>query len=412
MRPLRTPIAAGVLAFAACACMPGGASPAATTTATGLYSVSYRSAPALAAAVRAEHGTVARTVPALHVAEVRLPGTAAASLRRLPGIGSVEASVERSAAAAPTPAVATTLTGFEWQLQATQESAVPLPVLQAAAGVRIAVIDTGADLGAPALAQARPLAFDVTTRSGRIGDPNGHGTFVASLAAGALGSGGDAQLLVVKAGEADGAFTDVDEAAGIVYAVEHGARILNLSFAGTSTSPTERRAIRFAVHRGALVIAPVGNEFASGDPVEYPAALLQPVGSNGAGGSGLAVAASTSAGGRAPFSNTGSTVSLAAPGVDVLGALSQLSSPAHYPRAPIDSAGALYGFGSGTSFAAPQVAGAAALVWAADPALTAAQVALILKQTASGGGTWTPELGFGVIDIAAAVARSTASTGS
>jgi serine protease len=157
------------------------------------------------------------------------------------------------------------------------------------------------------------------------------------------------------------------------------------------------------------VIAPVGNDFAAGNPVEYPAALLQPVGSDGAGGSGLAVAASTSDGSRAPFSNTGSTVSLAAPGVSVLGALSSLSSPTLYPRAPIDPAGGgLYGFGSGTSFAAPQVAGAAALVWAADPALTAAQVSLILKETASGGGTWTPELGYGVIDVAAAVAKAEA----
>ena len=374
-----------------------------------LFGVTYRSAPALAAAVRAERGTVARMVPALHVAEVRLTSESARSLRRRPGIGSVEQAIGRTAAAAPAHAVGAEVAGFEWQLQATEENAVPQAVFQASSGIRIAVIDTGADLSAPALAAARPLAFDVTTDSKRVTDPNGHGTFVASLASGAIGSGGDAQLLVVKAGEADGAFTDVDEAAGIVYAVEHGARILNLSFGGRTTSPTERHAIRFAVRHGALVIAPVGNDFAAGNPVEYPAALLQPVGSDGAGGSGLAVAASTSDGSRAPFSNTGSTVSLAAPGVSVLGALSSLSSPTLYPRAPIDPAGGgLYGFGSGTSFATPQVAGAAALVWAANPALTATQVSLILKETASGGGTWTPELGYGVIDVAAAVAKAEA----
>jgi serine protease len=66
----------------------------------------------------------------------------------------------------------------------------------------------------------------------------------------------------------------------------------------------------------------------------------------------------------------------------------------------------LYGYGSGTSFAAPQVSGAAALVWAANPALSASQVAEILKETASGEGRWTPSLGYGVIDVAAAVARA------
>jgi hypothetical protein len=66
----------------------------------------------------------------------------------------------------------------------------------------------------------------------------------------------------------------------------------------------------------------------------------------------------------------------------------------------------VYGFGSGTSFSTPEVAGAAALVWAANRSLRAPAVAEILKQTASGRGSWTPELGYGVIDVAAAVARA------
>jgi serine protease len=91
----------------------------------------------------------------------------------------------------------------------------------------------------------------------------------------------------------------------------------------------------------------------------------------------------------------------------VLGAVSALSSPVLYPRATLAGAkSGLYGYGSGTSFAAPQVAGAAALVWAANPLLTAAQVAQILKDTASGHGAWNADLGYGVIDVAAAVARA------
>ena len=155
-----------------------------------------------------------------------------------------------------------------------------------------------------------------------------------------------------------------------------------------------------------VVVASVGNDSAPHDPVEYPAALLQPVGSNGNGGAGLAVTASTQDGRRAPFANTGTWISLAAPGVHVLGALSQLSSPLLYPRVAAPAGKGLYGYASGTSFAAPLVAGAAALVWAANPALTAQQVAQILKQTASGGGRWSPDLGFGVVDVAAAVAQA------
>ena len=123
---------------------------------------------------------------------------------------------------------------------------------------------------------------------------------------GIAGAGGDAQLLVVKAGSGDGTFTDVDEAAGIVYAVDHGARIINLSFGGPGTSSIERHAIEYAFDHGVLVVAAAGNEYAKGIPIEYPAALLQPRGSNGVGGAGLAVGASTTTGSRARFSNTGS----------------------------------------------------------------------------------------------------------
>ena len=92
-------------------------------------------------------------------------------------------------------------------------------------------------------------------------------------------------------------------------------------------------------------------------------------------------------GSRAPFSNTGSYLSLAAPGYNVFAAE---SADADWPRAqlPWASPGS-YGWASGTSFAAPEVAGAAALVWAANPRLTAPQVAKVLKQSAV-GQAWTP----------------------
>jgi subtilisin family serine protease len=300
--------------------------------------------------------------------------------------------------------VSATLTGFAWQLAATGEDRVPASVLGAGSSIRIAIIDTGADLTAPEIAAINPATHDARTGASGVADANGHGTFVASLAA---GFGGGAQLLIVKAGGVSGSVTSADEAAAIRYAVDAGAKIINLSLAGISTSAAERRAIRYAADRGVLLVAAAGNDRLRGNPVEYPAALLQSPGSNGRGGVGLAVAASTRGRTSASFSNTGSWVSLAAPGDGVFGALSALSSPLAWPRAPVPSGTqGLYGYASGSSFAAPEVAGAAALVWSVNTKLTAAEVAQILKDTASGHGTWTPDLGWGVIDVASAVARA------
>jgi subtilisin family serine protease len=293
----------------------------------------------------------------------------------------------------------------EWELHATHVDEVPAVVLHAAAAVKIAIVDTGADVSAPDLARRSPETWNTRTSSSDVRDVNGHGTFVTSLVA---ASSGDAQLLVIKAGSDGGSFTDVDEAAAIRYAVDHGARIVNLSVGGPRTSVTERGAVRYALAHGVLLVTAVGNEHQSGNPVEYPAALLQPLGSDGVGGAGLAVTASTSNGRRATFANTGSWVSLAAPGEHVLADVSASSPTLTYPRTVLPGVDGLFGFGSGTSFAAPLVAGAAALVWAADPSLTAQQVAALLKETASGAGTWTPTLGFGVIDVPAAVARAQA----
>jgi subtilisin family serine protease len=281
------------------------------------------------------------------------------------------------------PALAALLAAFAtagsgWQLSAINESNIPPAVLRSAAHVEIAIIDTGADLTVPELAARGPAAYDVRTKTADVRDVNGHGTFVTSIAAAYSGA---ARLLVIRAGSASGAFTDEGESAAIHYAIRHGARVINLSIGGPSTSTVERAAIRFAVSHGALVVTAAGNDYEMGNPVEYPAALVAKT--------GLVVAASDG-GARAPFSGTGSWVSLAAPGVNVYGAYGS----GHY------------GYGNGTSFSTAEVSGAAALVWAANPALSARQVAQILEETASGHGTWTPELGFGDIDVGAAVQQA------
>lgn len=402
----------------AAALVVAAASTGGATAAAPRFSIGYSSEQALTAALARAPGVVVRRVPALHIAEVRPQGSPlhfAARIACLPGIRFVEPVAARASRAEPglTDRLANGLP-LEWEYQATQADAVPPSILSAAGALTIAVVDTGADLTAPDLAAKALTGFNVRTGTVDVRDQNGHGTFVASLAGGSgsngegiAGFGGAAKLLIVKAGGGDGSFSDVDKAAGIVYAVDHGAQIINLSFGGPDTSATERNAVAYAARHGALLIAAAGNEAGNGNPVEYPAALLQPVDSNGVGGIGLAVGASTMRGDRAAFSSFGSFLSLVAPGVDVLGALPSVApaSTLQTVRLPGSRRGR-YGLASGTSFAAPQVSGAAALVWAANPSLSAEDVATILKETASGDGAWTPEAGYGVLDVAAAVARA------
>ncbi len=228
---------------------------------------------------------------------------------------------------------------YEWQWYATGVDRVPAAILAAAARTTIAIVDTGADLSAPSLAGKVRASYDVRTGGHAVDDASGHGTFVASIAGGSTaaggavaGFGGAARLLVVKVG-AGTTVSDVDVAAGIVRSVQSGARIVNVSIAGPSRSAAEASAVAYAARHGALVVAAAGNDALAGNPAEYPAALLQPVGSNGVGGLGLAVAASGPDGRRAPFSEHGSFLSLAAPGTAVFGALaSRARAPLFAPR--------------------------------------------------------------------------------
>ena len=382
--------------------------------------IGYSSEQALEAALRGRGATVVDRAPRLRTVAVRPdgdPASFASDVSAQDGIDFVAPPVARRPLVEPALTPAAVPGGsYQWQYTMTGADRVPANVVRSALAVRIGIVDSGADLSAPDIEAKRPLTYNAIDNSRDVTDTVGHGTFVASLAAGSSSNGegvagvaGEARLITIKSSAA-GMFTDFELAAGIAYAVDNGAKVINLSLGGTKSSLTEVRALEYAIAKDVLVIAAAGNEAQRGNPVEYPAALLQPVGSNGVGGYGLAVGATTITGARAAFSNYGSYISLAAPGEDVFGAISKDSSPKQWPRVALPgSTKGLYGYNSGTSFAAPQVAGAAALLWAANSSLSARQVADILKQTASGGGQWNPELGYGVINVAAAVevARNT-----
>ena len=254
------------------------------------------------------------------------------------------------------------------------------------AGQVVAVLDSPVDASHPDLAGALLAEVDLVSGEGS----SAHGTFVSSLVAarrndgvGSAGVAPSASVLPVEVcGDAGCSSAAVAE--GVRRAVAAGAGVINLSLAGRSRSTVVESAVRSAVSAGVVVVAASGNDgepcggstTACGNPVMYPAALPGVV----------AVAASDAAGGAAPWAVHGAHVALTAPGERVLGA------------AP----GGGYSWGSGTSFAAPVVAGAAALVRSTAPTLSPAQVRDRLTSTAL-RRPWPAGYGAGALDAGDAV---------
>ena len=164
----------------------------------------------------------------------------------------------------------------------------------------------------------------------------------------------EAQILPVKVLDEYGNGWYSDIAAGMIYAADNGAQIIDLSLGGEAESELLRSAVDYARSRGALVIAAAGN---GNMPVLYPAAYV-PV---------LAVAATDENDLRPAFSNFGPQVDLAASGTNIYSTWYRSN----------------YFTKSGTSMAAPHVSGAAALLWSRYPALTADDIADVLIHSAA-----------------------------
>jgi serine protease len=231
------------------------------------------------------------------------------------------------------------------------------------AGVVVAVVDTGV-APAPDLDGRLLPGWNVLARSENAADDNGHGTHVAGTVAEVGGNGlaesgvaPEASILPVKVLDSTGAGSDADVAAGIVWAADHDARIINLSLGGSQPSTVLADGVAYARTRGVLIVAAAGND---GGAVGVPARLAGVV----------AVGAVDSTRVRAPFSAGGRALDLVAPGVDIL-------------QQTLDGVGGYADRSwSGTSMASPQVAGVAALALAAGRAKTAAGLARLLTRTA------------------------------
>jgi subtilisin family serine protease len=235
------------------------------------------------------------------------------------------------------------------------------------AGVTVAVLDTGVDLDHPALAGRLVQGYDfvggdsVPAEEGTYGQDigYGHGTHVAGLVA---LTAPDAQIMPLRVLKPDGTGTSWMVAEALRYASANGADVINISYSmkhsGSTKVVSDMLSQATSGPAGAVIVAAAGNS-APSQGKEYPAGQGTP--------EVMAVAASTQADTLADFSTYGTWVHLAAPGTDILS-----SVPDN-----------IYGAMSGTSMATPLVAGAAALVRARFPAMSPAQVAQRLKETAA-----------------------------
>jgi thermitase len=235
-------------------------------------------------------------------------------------------------------------------------------------GATIGILDTGVDVAHPDLASqidtagaANCVNESETCEAGPALDDAGHGTHTAGIAAaaanngfGVAGTAFSSRVMPVKVlGAVGGSYAAVTN--GILWAAQHGARVISLSLGGWFYSKTLCDAVRIATESyGALVVASAGN---GGGPY-----VLYPAGCPGA----VAVAATNASDHAASWSNFGSGIFVSAPGVSI---------HSTYPPSTFSTM-------SGTSMAAPAVAGLAALLFGQDPSRSPSDVKLILARSA------------------------------
>ena len=289
-------------------------------------------------------------------------------------------------------------------------AAVPWNAGHTGKGVTIAVVDSGVDTHHPEFAGRLAAASrDMYANRAASEGMSDHGTRVAQVAAGArdgkgvLGMAWNASILALRTdqpgscggsgGAASGClFTDDGIAKAVLYAAENGAKVINISLGGGSAGAVLSDAVRTATAKGALVVVAAGNDgLAEGSGFTTRLAA--------AGGGGvLVVGAIDDKGQMTDFSNRA--------GLNTGGYIAARGQTVCcvYEGGELRNEGGFLTAFSGTSFAAPQVAGAAALLAQAFPHLTGEKLAAILVQSAFDAGEAGPDAiyGSGVLDLARA----------
>jgi subtilisin family serine protease len=251
-------------------------------------------------------------------------------------------------------------------------------------GVIVAVIDSGIALNHPDLIANIGPGFNFITNTNVPTDDNGHGTHVSGVV-GAVGNNGigvagvmwNVKLMPLKFLDANGEGFITDEISAIEFAITHGAKIMNASFAGPDFSRSEYDEIKRADTLGVLLMAAAGNETANNDTIpSYPASFSNPTDPNlvknglSAVANVISVAATNQSDSLASFSNFGlNSVHVAAPGLSILSTIPFNLLPCTFH--PFDPN---YDYCSGTSQATPFVSGLAGLLYSYYANFTYSQV--------------------------------------
>lgn len=268
-------------------------------------------------------------------------------------------------------------------------------------GVTVAIIDGGTgphpDLDTN-LDPGRSIidgveASDATDIGGKLG----HGTHVAGIVAAINGNGigvsgvaPSARILPIRVFPAQSeTSSSSDVALAIKFAVDRGVKVINLSIGSGNEDPELTEAVKYAADHNVLVVAAAGNG-GENQPPPWPAA----------DDNTLAVTALDESHNTTSFDQRGDYIDLSAPGVTILSTRTSDFTCSGIAQ-PVG-----YGCGSGTSFAAPFVSGAAALLFSARPQITAAQVRFLLTSTATdlGAAGTDTTYGAGLINLPAAFA--------
>jgi serine protease len=286
----------------------------------------------------------------------------------------------------------------QWNLEA-----INMPAawdVTAGEGVTVAVIDTGVTRVSDLAETAFVPGFDFVDDDEDATDLHGHGTHVAGTIAqstnngiGVAGVAFKAKIMPIRVLDANGFGNVADIAEGIRFAADHGATVINMSLGGRSAAATMQDAVTYAHDKGVTIVAAAGNDGSSGS--SYPARYEHVIGVSAVGPSGD----------KAPYSNFGIGVDIAAPG----GAKTQehpewgILQQTLNRRNPRESTFEYY---QGTSMASPHVAGVAALIQ--SQGVTAPdEVEKILKLSAQAVPNDKQNyFGSGRLDAQAAVVRS------
>jgi len=253
-------------------------------------------------------------------------------------------------------------------------------ISKGAKDVIVGIVDTGVDLTHPDLSDHLIPGYNIVDDNTRPQDDVGHGTHVAGVISaivnnnrGVAGMTWMNPVMPVKVLDSSGAGSTYAVARGIIWATDHGAKVINMSLGNYADANFLHDAIKYAFDHDVVLIAASGND--NTDKPGYPAAYPEV----------LAVAATDANKNKAPFSNYGDYIDVAAPGVNIASTF------------PDNQYAAL----SGTSMASPHVTALAALIRSANPSLKNTEVMDIIRQSAQdlGPNGKDPYYGYGQIDV-------------